>query len=211
MQTLLHTSGRYYLAGLVALCAASVLSYAYFGNMFLFDFDKEYSLPSLYHYALLALCAYGFYRLKQHEPAYDVWFYAFTYLLVDDMATLHENAGWLLSLYVIPSEFLFFTKRAIGEIVYLGVIGGMLGLLMLKRFIQSPMDVRKQFILFTGLVILFGLFGVLVDSIHERACTTRDTACFSLGVIEDGGEILVTILIIHQIKQLLERYRLSGV
>ena len=211
MQSLFYIKQYHYLAGLVALCAASVLSYAYLGNLFVFDFDKEYSLPSLYHYALLFVCCYGFFRLMQLERAYDVWFFAFAYLLIDDMTTLHETAGWLLAKYVIPSGYWFFTKRAIGEIVYLAVVGSLLGVLMVKRFWRASAQVRKQFGILTILIIAFGLFGVLVDSIHEKACSTRDTLCFALGVIEDGGEIFVTILIIHRIRKLLPRQITSHV
>jgi hypothetical protein len=104
MDTLLLMKDRYYMAGLPAMCVLAVGRFAYAGNMFLFDFDKEYSLPSLYHYGLLLSCCVGFYRLMQAERVYDVWFYAFANLLLDDMATLHETAGWLLSKYVIPTE-----------------------------------------------------------------------------------------------------------
>ncbi len=203
MDTLLFTKDRYYIAGLLALCILSVTSFTYAGNMFLFDFDKEYSLPSLYHYALLLICCFGFYWLMQLERAYDVWFYAFAYLLLDDMTTLHENAGWLLGKYVIPTELWIFSKRALGELTYLSVVGGLLGCLLLKRFFAATAAVKKQFIIFSCLVMLFGLFGVLVDSIHEQVCATPDFLCLLVGVLEDGGEIFVTIVIIHQIRQLL--------
>lgn len=205
MDTLLFTKNRYYFAGLLALCILSVASFVYAGNMFLFDFDKEYSLPSLYHYALLLICCFGFYRLMQFERAYDVWFYAFAYLLLDDMTTLHETAGWLLGKYVIPTELWFFSKRALGEITYLSVVGGLLGCLLVKRFFSVTAAVKKQFIIFSCLIVLFGLFGVLVDSIHEKTCATRDFLCLLVGIVEDGGEILVTIIIIHQIRKLLTR------
>ncbi|NNJ73733.1 MAG: hypothetical protein HKP56_01085 [Anderseniella sp.] len=203
MDTLLFTKNRYYVAGLLALCILSVTSFTYAGNMFLFDFDKEYSLPSLYHYALLLICCFGFYWLMQSERAYDVWFYAFAYLLLDDMTTLHETAGWLLGKYVIPTELWFFSKRALGEITYLSVVGGLLGCLLVKRFFAATAAVKKQFIIFSCLIMLFGLFGVLVDSIHEEVCVTPGLLCMLTGVLEDGGEIFVTILIIHQIRQLL--------
>ncbi len=203
MNTLLFAKDRYYVAGLFALCILSVASYAYAGNMFLFNFDKEYSLPSLYHYLLLAICCYGFYRLMQLERAYDVWFFAFAYLLVDDMTTLHETAGWLLGKYVIPSPLWFFSKRALGEISYLAVVGGLLGILLVKRFFAASAEVRKQFIIFACLIVLFALFGVLVDSIHEQTCSPRGLLCLLVGILEDGGEILVTIMIVHQIRQLL--------
>jgi len=203
MDTLLSTKNRYYVAGLRALCILSVTSFTYAGNMFLFDFDKEYSLPSLYHYALLLICCFGFYWLMQSERAYDVWFYAFAYLLLDDMTTLHETAGWLLGKYVIPTELWFFSKRALGEITYLSVIGGLLGCLLVKRFFAATAAVKKQFIIFSCLIMLFGVFSVLVDSIHEKVCVTPGLLCMLTGVLEDGGEIFVTILIIHHIRQLL--------
>ena len=203
MDTLLFTKNRYYVAGLLALCVLSVTSFTYAGNMFLFDFDKEYSLLSLYHYALLLICCFGFYWLMQLERAYDVWFYAFAYLLLDDMTTLHETAGWLLGKYVIPTELWFFSKRALGEVTYLSVVGGLLGSLLVKRFFAATAAVKKQFIIFSCLIMLFGLFGVLVDSIHEKVCATPDLLCLLTGVLEDGGEIFVTIIIIHQIRQLL--------
>lgn len=203
IDTLLLIKDRYYMAGLLAMCVTAVASFAYAGNLFLFDFDKEYSLPSLYHYGLLLVCCVGFYRLMQAERAYDVWFYAFAYLLLDDMTTLHETAGWLLSRYVIPTELWFFSKRALGEITYLAVVGGLLGLLLLNRFLAATAAVKKQFLIFTALILLFAAFGVLVDSLHERACAARGWLCLSVGILEDGGEILVTIMIIHQIRQLL--------
>ncbi len=207
MNRLLFAKDRYYIAGLLGLCVLSVVSFAYAGNMFLFDFDKEYSLPSLYHYGLLLICCFGFYRLMHEDRSYDVWFYAFAYLLLDDMVTLHENAGWLLGKYVIPDGFWFFSKRALGEIAYLSVIGGLLGILLVKRFFAATSFVRKQFLIFTGLILCFGLFGVLVDSIHEQVCATRDWKCMAVGIVEDGGEILVTIFILHQIRRLLTDQR----
>ena len=203
MDALLLIKDRYYMAGLLAMCVLAVASFFYAGNMFLFDFDKEYSLPSLYHYVLLLVCCVGFYRLMQVERVYDVWFYAFAYLLLDDMTTLHETAGWLLSRYVIPTELWFFSKRALGEITYLAVVAGLLGLLLLKRFLAATAAVKKQFLVFTTLILFFGVFGVLVDSIHEQACVSRGWLCLSVGILEDGGEILVTIIIVQQIRQLL--------
>ena len=204
METLLLIMDRYYMAGLLVLCILSVASFAYAGNMFLFNFDMEYSLPSLYHYALLSLCCFGFFRLMQKERAYDVWFYAFAYLLLDNMATLHETAGWLLSKHVIPTELWFFSKRALGEIAYLSTVGGLFGLWLVKRFSEASAAVKTLFLIFMTVVLFFGLFGVLIDSIHEQACAIPGWRCMSIGVLEDGCGILVTTIIIHQISKLLK-------
>ena len=114
-----------------------------------------------------------------------------------------QGAGWLLGRYVIPTELWFFSKRTVGEITCLAVVGGLSGCLLVVRFFAATAAVKKQFIVFSCLIMLFGLFGVLVDSIHEKVCATPDLLCVLVGVLEDGGEIFVTILIIHQIRQLL--------
>ena len=119
------------------------------------------------------------------------------------MSARHETAGWLLGKYVMPTELWLFSKRAVGEITYLSVIGGLLGCLLVKRFFAATAAVKKQFIIFSCLIMLFGLFSVLVDSIHEKVCATPDLICMLTGVLEDGGEIFVTIIIIHHIRQLL--------
>ena len=119
------------------------------------------------------------------------------------MSARHETAGWLLGKYVMPTELWLFSKRALGEITYLSVIGGLLGCLLVKRFFAATAAVKKQFIIFSCLVMLFGAFGVLVDSIHEKTCTTKGLLCVLVGILEDGGEIFVTIIVIHQIRQLL--------
>ncbi|MGI9511477.1 MAG: hypothetical protein ACR2OL_01125 [Anderseniella sp.] len=95
------------------------------------------------------------------------------------------------------------SKRALGEITYLSVVGGLLGLLLLKRFLAATAAVKKQFLIFTTLMLLFAVFGVLGDSIREQACVARGWLCLSVGILEDGSEILVTIMIIDQIRQLL--------
>ncbi len=130
---------------------------------------------------------------RQPRLIWGVLLLVFTYILLDDTLQVHERGGRWLNQQIQLPELLGLRAQDLGELLVTGVVVGVLLLLLTAAYWWAEAGLRPTItrLLFL-LVLLFG-FGVGVDMLHSLldGQTVRRIA----GVIEDGGEMLVTSVI----------------
>jgi hypothetical protein len=117
-----------------------------------------------------------------------LWSAVFAYVLLDDAASLHERAGnWLAAHGGVGAAYGAEAKD-IGQLLFFACAASACAgaVIALRRFMPAPpMAPHKALLLlFAGLVF----FGVGVDLLHS---ILAPLGVRGLGVIEDGGEMLV--------------------
>jgi hypothetical protein len=101
---------------------AFLMSHEFFSNALIFDIDKDFTIPSLYGYALLGGSALCIYSTSKKVSIYRPLAYLFVFFLVDDIISIHEHIGKFLGHYVIQQNMLFFTKRSLGETTFISIV-----------------------------------------------------------------------------------------
>jgi hypothetical protein len=142
-----------------------------------------------YGLALIAAVAFLVTAFLRKTAAYGLLAAIMFYLFIDDAFQIHENAGAFLAVtFSIPS-FLILSPAHGGEALYLSSIGlGFIGLLAIAARYANP-KTRADIAIFTGLLVLAGLFGVVIDGVHGR------TGSGIWGLAEDGGELVIVALL----------------
>jgi hypothetical protein len=203
IEAFIQRRANYYLLIFVILTISSFVFHKSYGDAGWLDFGVEYSVPSIFGYALLLLCALGFYRLMQLDQSFDAWVYAFGYFLADDMLTLHETSGWLLSKYNLLPDMAGLPSQNLGELAYLSAVGGVLGFIILKRFMSAEARTRVHFVTMVVLCIMFVILVMVLDAIRVYSANYGQDYAFAAGLIKDGAEMLFTIAVINMIDKVL--------
>lgn len=202
IEAFIQSRANYYLLIFVVLTVLSFVLHKYDEAGWL-DFGKEYSVPSIFGYVLLLICTLGFYRLTQLDRSFDAWMYAFGYFLADDMLTLHETAGWLLSKYNLLPDVAGLPSQNLGEVLYLSAVGGVLGFVIIKRFMSAEARTRVHFVTLVVLCIMFVILVMLLDAIRVYSANYGQDYAFAAGLVKDGAEMLFTISVINMIDKVL--------
>lgn len=132
-----------------------------------------------------------------------LWSLVFAYVMLDDALGFHERAGTLFAAHGVVGAGLGAKAYDLGQILFfVGAASVCAGVVIaLRRFMPAPplMQPHKALLLlFAGLVF----FGVGVDLLH--AIVAR-LGILGLGVVEDGGEMLVMSAIVAYTTGLLRR------
>ncbi len=163
----------------------------------LFSIEMDRGYAEVYQYIkefwiLVLLC---FMALKNKQIIYFGWSILFMYLLFDDSLQIHERLGSILSnrLHLQPG----FALRAddIGQIGASALFGILLFSVLGFAYLLSD-DTAKQvskrlFIL----VVCVAFFGVVVDMFHVAI----PGGGLILGIIEDGGEMVIMSMIVSYV------------
>jgi ABC-type multidrug transport system fused ATPase/permease subunit len=121
---------------------------------------------------------------------YFSWGLLFGYFLVDDSLAVHETLGQQLSQSLTSASVLGLDAQTFSELFVAGVFGVLLLVAIIGSYLLNDNQEARDFsqYLFTFLVMLIG-FGVLMKLI-QRLSDSRGWQ-FVLGMIEEGGEMLV--------------------
>ncbi len=121
-----------------------------------------------------------------------LWSMVFAYVLLDDAMEIHERAGNWLAAHGVVGAGLGAKAKDLGQLLFFVGAAGICAsaVVALRRFLPAPpMQVHNALLLlFAGLVF----FGVAVDLLHSIVARL---GVRGLGVIEDGGEMLVMSLL----------------
>jgi hypothetical protein len=124
------------------------------------------------------------------------WALVFSYLLIDDIVQVHEQVGDFLGRRVALLSL--FGERAadVGEITFAGLVA--LGCIVLLgiAYRQGSESFRHFSRRLALLVFLLALFGVVIDFVHGFLMRYGPWVDWSIAVIEDGGEMVVTSVIV---------------
>lgn len=158
-----------------------------------FSIEEDRGLAELIQYTQeLAIVVLLILSAIRHKiKALYAWVVLFVYVVADDAFSIHENVGEYLS---DSGEFApsFFRPQDIGELIVSGSTGlilfSIIGLCYARGSSAFRSITHDIILLFSGLVF----FGVFVDSIHGAI----NAFTGELGLIEDGGELVVISLIL---------------
>jgi hypothetical protein len=152
---------------------------------FLITHDLSYG--EFFQYTKESFIAFLFFllALKKRRLLYFAWCLLFIYFLLDDSMSLHENWGLELVSELDLYPILNLRARDLGELIVSLFFGSILFTLIAVAYYFSPPEDKKiSQILFLQIAIL-AFFGVFVDMVHSAL------ALRGLGLIEDGGEMIV--------------------
>lgn len=115
----------------------------------------------------------------------------FLILLIIDSFSIHENYGSQIAANLNMEPILGLRLQDYGEAVVMLIAGAIsLFLWMLSyRFVSAD---QRYIVVVTGrLLLLFGAFGLVADMLHQMMSRVGRLPYVYMGVIEDGGEMLV--------------------
>jgi len=145
----------------------------------IFQYIKEYWIILMF--AWLAIYKFNLLYLS--------WSMLFGYLLVDDSFQIHEKLGAALVTYFTYSAAFGLRAQDFGELTVSIFFGSILLCLIGFAYYYSTENLKKTcryLLLLLGMLALFGIFADLVHVFFRCSGWGR-----ALGVIEDGGEMLV--------------------
>ncbi|MCW3786223.1 hypothetical protein [Plebeiibacterium sediminum] len=131
---------------------------------------------------------------KKRSFSYNVWGLFFTYLLLDDALQFHEIAGAIVARGLPNVSFAGLRIQDIGELMVSGTVGLVLLLLVLLTYILGSKVFRKLSHDMVLLIAVLIFCGVVVDVVHTSINANKVIKGL-LGLIEDGGEMVVVSII----------------
>jgi hypothetical protein len=167
--------------------------------------------PEQFGYAKEAGCAalLLLVRRRTREGVFAAWAAVFACALVDDRLQVHERAGRLLARHLpLPERFAGLREQDLGELAVWGLLGvlPLVAVVVLHR--RSPGHVRAASRGMAVVVAGFVFFGVVVDQVHSM--TLGGPLDRGLGVLEDGGELVMLSVAVWYAGALLAAARRTG-
>jgi len=132
-----------------------------------------------------------FLSVKRKALNYSVWGLFFSCLLIDDALSLHEKAGAFIAGHLDLILPFGMRPQEIGELIFAGTVGLFLLSLILSAFKRGSRAFRRMSCDTLLLVAVLVFFGIVVDMAHVSSARIGGAVTGLLGIIEDGGEMLV--------------------
>lgn len=152
-----------------------------------FQYVKEY-------WVVLLL---GFLAWRRGKKELIGWSLLFSYLLLDDMFTLHERLGdFIARLIGNRLDFLLFANLElddIGEVIGVFAIGLLFTLILVPTYLRLQPDARPVYRTLTWLLAALLFFGLGLDLLDRFVDSYAIQEMFKLA--EDGGEMLMMSVI----------------
>jgi len=197
----------------ISVCLVYYLGYIEnFGDYNFLVLTQDKSFAEIFQYFKYALfIGITIYLIiKEKSYAYISWILLFLFMLLDDSLSLHEFAGeYLAGKYNFQPKF---ELRAVdfGELIFMALAGLIVLFTLGMTYFKSGAVFRKRTHSILFLLGFLVLFGVGFDMLHEILGENLKVG-FVIGLIEDGGEmIIVTIMVcyVYQLLKSVETYRL---
>jgi hypothetical protein len=157
-----------------------------------FQYLKEYWI------ALLL----GFVALKKRLFPYLSWCVVFFYLLLDDSIGIHERAGFFLGQLGLFNQ-LYLNATDLGEVTASVMAASFLLFIIATAYRSGDRLFRQVSRNLIKMLVALGLFGVVVDLVHNAVKFPVIQPL--LGLLEDGGEMVVMSVIASFVVLLSER------
>ncbi len=153
-----------------------------FGEVF--QYLKEYWIGLLLLYL----------AITKRSPVYFGWAILFGYLLIDDSFTVHERLGAKINTYLNFSPMLGLRAQDFGELSVTALFGSCFFALIGLTHYFSDSSARKASRRLFVLLLTLAFFGVVTDMIH--IIFKPPAWSLILGIVEDGGEMVVMSVIL---------------
>ena len=180
-------------------------------TVYLFDFDSEANIPTLYstlliltNAAILLFIGYSnkIVQMKNYRQWF-MWAYLFAYVGIDESAQIHEKMMDLMKNYIQTSGYLYFSWIIPGTILV------MIFVLLNIKFLRSLPTTTLKYFLVSGCIYLVGAIGV--EAIGGFYVSTFNGQSFSYRMITTAEEFLemlgLIIFIYGLLNHLSERFK----
>jgi hypothetical protein len=145
-----------------------------------------------------------FIAIKRTRAIYFAWSLLFIYLLIDDSLELHENFGRFLVNYFGFRPAFGLPAFVFGELTVSIFFGTLLFLFIAVAYFLSDSKAKEISRHLFILILLLVFFGIILDTFH--VFISWDESKWGdvsiLGVIEDGGEMLIMSIIVWYVFKL---------
>jgi hypothetical protein len=163
----------------------------------LLSVERDNSYPELYQWLkwFWIIILWLYVAKSKRSFSYIAWGLVFTYFLLDDALTIHENVGRQIADNLTLTPPLGLRLQDLGELAVWAVAGMILSLLVAWAYWRGSQAFKKMSRDMLLLIIILVFFGVVFDMV-QMAVDLGDTVHFILGLLDDGGEMLVGSLIL---------------
>lgn len=128
------------------------------------------------------------------SPSYLSWAAVFGYIGFDDALMVHERVGEKIAEALEFPAMFGLRSVDFGELTVYAIAGLVLLPFLLAAYRWGDSTFRRVSRHLVGLLLVFALFGGVVDMIHIMV--THPTINTILGLVEDGGEMVVMSIIV---------------
>lgn len=156
---------------------------------------QNWGYPEIFQYLKAGFVAACFFWLGSNykRPQFYSWAGVFLYVLLDDSLEIHELLGYHAGTFLERAGMS--GGKTLGELLVFGMLGLMVFLPLFYFYFRSShceLKIMSQDLFMLFVAMLF--FGIGVDVFHDMA-ETGTVLNGVLGLVEDGGEMLVMSLI----------------
>lgn len=128
--------------------------------------------------------------IRTKAVGYSVWALLFLYLLIDDSLRIHETYGEFIAARLEFTPFLGLRAKDFGELAVSATAGGFFITLLALFYLNGSAAFKQTSRHLLLLLFALALFGIFFDMVH-LATMGRWTFSYLLGIVEDGGEMIV--------------------
>jgi hypothetical protein len=164
----------------------------------LFSLERDRGYAEVFQYVKESWIAALLFMLgtKKRRLVYFGFSFLFIYLLLDDSFQLHEELGWVVAEFIPfdPAEF-GLRRKDFGELIVTGSFGALFFTLIAIGYWRSDGATKRVSRCIVAMILLLAFFGVLIDILHTILWIKEVGPILELGMIEDGGEMLVMSVI----------------
>ncbi len=163
------------------------------------------SYPEFFQYMKFFWCGLisFFHTARTRQIGFAFLGILFWYLLLDDMQKFHESAGSDIAKMLSLEPLFWLRLQDYGELIYAAIVGIPVFAIFAILIATSQGNNRSQFVTVAALIVALGVFGVFVDLFHSAIGSVNRNVKFTFGTIEDGGEMLVTSLVLSYLYRML--------
>jgi hypothetical protein len=116
-------------------------------------------------------------------------------VLVDDSFRVHERLGSLLASRFELGWIFLLSPQGVGELIVFIVAAFLLLIPIFITYSRSDTETKMDSRCFFIILALLAFFGVVIDMVHEMIAAV--TLHESIGVLENGGEMLVVSIMLY--------------
>lgn len=163
----------------------------------LLSIERDRGYPEMYQYLkwIWVILLLVYISLQKKSLSYMVWVLVFTYFFFDDALNIHENVGSYIAEHISLNHTFGLRLQDFGELIVSATVGVVLSSLLIGAYRYGSAEfkkISKDVLLLIGALVFFG---VVVDMAHI-VIQLGELVTFLLGVVEDGGEMLIVTLIL---------------
>jgi hypothetical protein len=125
---------------------------------------------------------------------YFPWALVFIYILFDDLFQLHEIWGLEIALALDYPSVIGLRPDDLGELTIYAIVIAILGPLVAAAYYSGHSEFRRFNHHLVVLMVVLAFFGVVLDMVHIMV--TQPTLHQIVGLLEDGGELLVMSVVV---------------